>query len=254
MRRLTRFANVRSPLLLLVASTAFVWGCGTRVSFTPTNTPPRAMTPRSPDSVQIFTTQSPDRPYVEVGVIEAQQASAYSTADETEVVAKLRESAAKQGCDALIITGSADKVVGSGYTSNGSGTSSVTTLRGFRGTCILFKDATAATTNAGAGSGVDAGSSAGTGPLAAAPPSPAANASAAAPTPAAPTRDRPAATTNLARTAAPSSTSAAAPAAAAFSCTPGTTQQCVGPAGCKGGQACNDQGSGYTTCDCGRSR
>ncbi len=34
-------------------------------------------------------------------------------------------------------------------------------------------------------------------------------------------------------------------------CTPGSTQECVGAAGCKGGQFCVDDGSGYSKCDCG---
>jgi hypothetical protein len=34
-------------------------------------------------------------------------------------------------------------------------------------------------------------------------------------------------------------------------CTPGVTQECVGPAGCKGGQFCVDDGSRYSKCDCG---
>jgi hypothetical protein len=34
-------------------------------------------------------------------------------------------------------------------------------------------------------------------------------------------------------------------------CTPGSTQACVGPGGCKGGQACVADGSGYSPCDCG---
>jgi len=34
-------------------------------------------------------------------------------------------------------------------------------------------------------------------------------------------------------------------------CTPGTTQRCVGPAACEGGQSCNADGTGYSACDCG---
>ena len=34
-------------------------------------------------------------------------------------------------------------------------------------------------------------------------------------------------------------------------CAPGSTQECVGPGACKGGQACKDDGSGYLPCDCG---
>jgi hypothetical protein len=34
-------------------------------------------------------------------------------------------------------------------------------------------------------------------------------------------------------------------------CAPGSTQACVGVAGCAGGQACVADGSGYSPCDCG---
>jgi hypothetical protein len=34
-------------------------------------------------------------------------------------------------------------------------------------------------------------------------------------------------------------------------CTPGVTQECVGAAGCRGGQYCIEDGSGYSKCDCG---
>jgi hypothetical protein len=33
-------------------------------------------------------------------------------------------------------------------------------------------------------------------------------------------------------------------------CTPGETQSCVGPGGCRGGQACLPDGAGYAACDC----
>jgi hypothetical protein len=46
---------------------------------------------------------------------------------------------------------------------------------------------------------------------------------------------------------------AAAPpgAAAARACVPGATQQCTGPAACRGGQACLPDGTGFSACDCG---
>lgn len=34
-------------------------------------------------------------------------------------------------------------------------------------------------------------------------------------------------------------------------CIPGSTQTCVGPGGCAGGQACLSDGSGFAACDCG---
>lgn len=37
----------------------------------------------------------------------------------------------------------------------------------------------------------------------------------------------------------------------ASACTPGQSVPCAGPGGCLGGQACNAEGTGYLTCDCG---
>jgi hypothetical protein len=34
-------------------------------------------------------------------------------------------------------------------------------------------------------------------------------------------------------------------------CTPGASQACVGPAGCKGGQSCAPDGNAFGPCDCG---
>jgi hypothetical protein len=39
--------------------------------------------------------------------------------------------------------------------------------------------------------------------------------------------------------------------AAPRACTAGETRECVGPAACKGGQACVADGSGFGPCDCG---
>ncbi len=36
-------------------------------------------------------------------------------------------------------------------------------------------------------------------------------------------------------------------------CVPGSTQSCVGPGGCRGGQACASDGSRFEACDCGTS-
>jgi hypothetical protein len=34
-------------------------------------------------------------------------------------------------------------------------------------------------------------------------------------------------------------------------CVPGATQACIGPGGCSGGQACDEDGSHFNPCDCG---
>ncbi|HEY2728843.1 MAG TPA: hypothetical protein VGK52_02815 [Polyangia bacterium] len=48
----------------------------------------------------------------------------------------------------------------------------------------------------------------------------------------------------------PPSASAPSP-APPRACVPGSTQACVGPAGCQGGQACLADGAGFGPCDCG---
>jgi hypothetical protein len=56
-------------------------------------------------------------------------------------------------------------------------------------------------------------------------------------------------------TPAPAPATAPAPAATAApapACVPGSTQACVGPAGCSGGQVCAADGARYEACDCGK--
>ena len=75
---------------------------------------------------------------IEVGVIEAQQESAYSVDGETSVFSKLRQEAASRGCDGLVVTGGNDAVVG--QTGGKYGGGFTPTLRGYRATCIVYKD------------------------------------------------------------------------------------------------------------------
>jgi hypothetical protein len=42
-----------------------------------------------------------------------------------------------------------------------------------------------------------------------------------------------------------------APAAPTRACVPGSSQACVGPSGCAGGQVCRPDGSAFGVCDCG---
>lgn len=37
-------------------------------------------------------------------------------------------------------------------------------------------------------------------------------------------------------------------------CVPGSTQACVGPGGCSGGQVCRPEGTGFGPCDCGPAK
>jgi hypothetical protein len=87
---------------LLLASLLFT-GCAASVTATPVNAPPGQMIRRSPAQVEIFTAGAPTRPHVDVALLEAEPGlSERSTAD---LVARLRENAAANGCDGLVITG-----------------------------------------------------------------------------------------------------------------------------------------------------
>jgi len=52
-------------------------------------------------------------------------------------------------------------------------------------------------------------------------------------------------------TAPPVTSTTAPPTKPERACVPGTTQSCVGPGACTGGQACLLDGSGFAPCDCG---
>lgn len=89
------------------------------------------MVPRSTADVEVFLSAKPERPHEEVGMLEVQARSMFDGASGA-LVDELRRAAAQAGCDGVVIAGSNDSVIG-----NKSG---VATLKGYRGTCILFKD------------------------------------------------------------------------------------------------------------------
>jgi len=130
--------------LWVVASAA---GCGTSIQATMINSAPHAMRPRSLASVEIFSSGPPRRPYVDVAYLEAEQQSSYSFDDTADFLARLREQAARMGCDGVVIgsvTHAADPVA--------SVTANVNTSRkGLTATCIVYlPDAAAPPSNPGA--------------------------------------------------------------------------------------------------------
>lgn len=111
------------PLFVLSA-------CGSTLALTPLNASPRALAPLEPDSVEMFTSSLPNRPYVEVALLEVQQTGAASFDSSSDVLIKLRRVAAKHGCEGVILNGSANSTLGNAQ--------NVQTLVGYRGTCIVF--------------------------------------------------------------------------------------------------------------------
>jgi hypothetical protein len=130
---LLRRITVRVSFIALASAIA---ACGTRIAYMPMNPSPRALQARDASQVELFTTSKPEKPYVEVGMIEAQQDTWYSVASTQDVFASLRAEAGRQGCDGLIVTGSKDSTVGGGK-------GAMRTLEGYRGICIVYRDAAA---------------------------------------------------------------------------------------------------------------
>ena len=92
----------------------------------------QAVPKESGSDVEVFQTR-PTRRFVESGMLEGHQ-GLYDSAE--KVIPAMREEAARRGCDAIIVTGSADDVSGTTY----EGTGSVGTRKGYRGVCIMWAD------------------------------------------------------------------------------------------------------------------
>ena len=99
------------------------------------NDSPKPLESRTPESVALFMTAKPEKPYIEISLISSQQTSDFSTDSIPQIIQKMRMEAAQQGCDALIISGQNDTTEGSMSGNYGS----VTTLKGFHGSCIVYK-------------------------------------------------------------------------------------------------------------------
>ena len=127
-------------VILIIISIVLFSGCGTILKVTKLNSPPKQVSPRTPESVEVFTSSKPNAPYTEVSLISSQQASEFSNDDTPEIIQKMRLEAANQGCDALIITMSNDSVLGSTGGTSGGVYGHVNTVKGFHGTCVVYKN------------------------------------------------------------------------------------------------------------------
>jgi hypothetical protein len=128
---------------LAFATLVAVAGCGTSTRTTLVNPAPHAMPPRSPASVEIFTSGAPARPHTDVAIIEAEESSSFSLADTSDMLNALRERGARMGCDAVVVGGSSSRDPGLNDTEtwlvdNPKG------RKGFFGTCIVYTDTKAA--------------------------------------------------------------------------------------------------------------
>jgi hypothetical protein len=123
--------NLRSIGLVCVALAA---ACGTTSGFMQLNPPPRPLHPRQPSQVLMFTSSAPTERYVEVGLITT-AISDWSSENELEILAALREEAAKHGCEGVVVT---DENKMATATHNYGWSTAKERTAGFRAVCIAF--------------------------------------------------------------------------------------------------------------------
>jgi hypothetical protein len=80
-----------------------VLGCGTVVTATPINPPPRPLVPRAPESVQVLASAPPLEPHVDVALLEVTQSEGLNREGMHLMIERLREKAAELGCDAVFV-------------------------------------------------------------------------------------------------------------------------------------------------------
>ncbi|HEX8795215.1 MAG TPA: hypothetical protein VF765_29910 [Polyangiaceae bacterium] len=121
-----------SKLGMALTTAAFVLGCGAYSRWLPTNPPPHPMQPKPAEQVDVFTSDFPSRPFVEVGLI---QSSPGLTASDLDVLAELRRAGGARGCDGVIVNGETKSATASGY----GGVATAQEKTAFRAACIVYK-------------------------------------------------------------------------------------------------------------------
>jgi hypothetical protein len=88
-----------------LAPLALLGGCGYATSVTWVSPPPRLLTPRSPESVEVFAGTTPPRPHVGIAVLEIAEVSGSYAPKNKELLHELKREAGRQGCDAISLGG-----------------------------------------------------------------------------------------------------------------------------------------------------
>jgi hypothetical protein len=121
------------PMLALAVVVA---GCGTWVTAVPLNPPPRPLTPRTYDAVEVFSSAPPARPHVDVALLKVDQSNTLDDQPRELMIQRLREQAGAMGCDAVFL-GATQELAPPDLFSSGARTMAATcivyTLPGDRG-------------------------------------------------------------------------------------------------------------------------
>jgi hypothetical protein len=89
--------------LLLLA--LLVCGCGTAITYTPIASGGGRPYKLHAAQVDLYLSGPPDRPYRDIGLLEAEQETDLSLDDTRDMLHKLREAAGQHGCDAIYVKG-----------------------------------------------------------------------------------------------------------------------------------------------------
>ena len=100
--------------------------CGVHVDYAPLNPPPHDLHARLPAEVEVFSGEEVPHRYVEIGTIDARRQS-NSSAKKDDLIAKIRDEAARHGCDAVRVAGRAD----------------IERRIGYRAACLVYTDTAA---------------------------------------------------------------------------------------------------------------
>lgn len=116
LRPLRRVASSLRTLCAVALGIQALAACAPEIHSLETNTPSTALKARAPESVAIFSTSKPTRPFVEVAMITS--AKTWMLQDTTDLVKALRQEAARKGCDGVILTDQLKTVTGSNVQGN----------------------------------------------------------------------------------------------------------------------------------------
>jgi hypothetical protein len=95
----------RTALALVLLQLLVATACGTTTRLIATNPPPRPMASRAPETVDVYVGTQPARPFVEVGILDdwCVICLAPSRRPWPRYIRQARESAARVGCDAVVL-------------------------------------------------------------------------------------------------------------------------------------------------------
>jgi hypothetical protein len=97
-------------LAALATATSLAACGGPTTSIIGTNAPPRPLTQRALEEVEVFTASVPPRPFVEIAVIQARNSGVYGPAALPGLIGDMRREAALAGCDALLVYGDTNPI------------------------------------------------------------------------------------------------------------------------------------------------